>query len=310
MTRVLRSVTTGFLCLSIAILIGCGNSSDSDGSGNDGSGNETEIDGVAFEYTGVLQFFEVPPGAVALNIAALGASGGDAANEGATSIFTGGHGAIVEMTLNNVTPGDTITILVGQQPQPQAEGERGCGASGGGGSFVVANYDETGGDGGASADEVAVAGGGGGASGRGGFDGQDASITKDGVDTLAGLGGTDGGGGRSGFAGGGGGFFGNGRDGDIIGIPELRSRGGESFTNGGAGGARDTECGDSPPGGYGGGGGGEVDAGAGGGGYSGGAGTEDLSGGGGGGSFDASEEGDISIRTQHGHGRVIIEAVF
>jgi hypothetical protein len=48
----------------------------------------------------------------------------------------------------------------------------------------------------------------------------------------------------------------------------------------------------------------------GGGGYSGGAGTDDERGGGGGGSFDASDEGNISIRTQHGHGRVIIEAVF
>ena len=70
MTPVLRSVTTGFLCLSIAILIGCGNSSDSEGSGDDGPGNETEIDGVAFEYTGALQFYTVPDDAVALNIAA------------------------------------------------------------------------------------------------------------------------------------------------------------------------------------------------------------------------------------------------
>jgi len=293
--------------LTIAILIGC-NSSDSDG-----SGDETEIDGVAFEYTGALQFYTVPDDAVALNIAALGASGGDAENKGATSILRGGYGAIVEMTID-VTPGDLITILLGQQPQLQVQGDNGCGASGGGGSFVVANYDETGGgEGGASADPLAVAGAGGGSSGGEELDGQDASITKDGVSSVAALGGTNGGGGRGGYAAGGGGFFNNGQDGDDLTIFSFRSRGGKSFTMGGAGGAHfvDTDgCGDVA-GGYGGGGGGEYFSGAGGGGgYSGGAGTDDESGGGGGGSFDASDAGDISIRTQHGHGRVIIEAVF
>jgi len=72
--------------------------------------------------------------------------------------FWGGYGTKVDMTIN-VTPGDTLTIVVGEQPQLQVAGTDGCGGSGGGGTFVALDTpnSEVG-----DLTPLAVAGGGGG----------------------------------------------------------------------------------------------------------------------------------------------------
>lgn len=274
----------------IGMVSACGESGGESG-GDDGGTNTN--DSVTFNYTGAAESYTVPEGVVMLRIQALGASGGDTETDGAAAVMRGGYGASVDATVS-VTAGDMLTIVVGQQPALQVAGSDGCGGSGGGGTYVVRD----------PATPLVVAGGGGGSSGYDEVNGQDASTTENGVDTDGASGGTGGGGGGSPYAGGGGGFSGDGTD-------NLPIEGGKAFTNGSAGGARDTDesCGTVAKGGFGGGGGGEYDDAAGGGGYSGGAGASDT-GGGGGGSYDASGSGTITIRTLHGHGEVTLTPEF
>lgn len=245
-----------------------------------------------FDFTGALATYTVAAGVTQLHLVVSGASGGD------TGAYVGGFGALVDTTVT-VAPGETLTILVGEKPRDQVAGMDGCGASGGGGSFVVDS----------DGNPLAVAGGGGGASGYTSVmvDGGDASISTSGRSTTV-AGGTSGNGGAGipgteGGGGGGGGLLTSGGSGQT-------ATGGIAFELGGAGGARDSTemCGTTAAGGFGGGGGGGRDAGAGGGGYSGGAARDSAVStvkSGGGGSFGLNSP-DITIRTTHGHGSVLI----
>ena len=246
---------------------------------------------VRFDFTGDIETYVVPAGVTQLHLVVAGASGGD------TGIYVGGYGAAVDTTVT-VAPGDRLSIIAGEKPRDQVAGMDGCGASGGGGSFVVDDAGEP----------VAIAGGGGGATGYRMVDGGDASISTSGRSSTV-AGGTSGSGGSGipgteGGGGGGGGLFTAGGSGEL-------ATGGGSFATGAAGGTRDSTemCGTTAIGGFGGGGGGGRDAGAGGGGYSGGAARDSQIStvkSGGGGSFATGTSPDISIRTSHGHGSVVI----
>ena len=110
---------------------------------------------VAFDYTGAPQDFVVPAGVSLVDIDVLGAQGG--ANWANNVNFGGG----MQGTLP-VTPGETLVIHVGGQPNGIAGGWNGggngenAGQGGGGGSDIRQG-------GSTLADRVAVAGGGGGA---------------------------------------------------------------------------------------------------------------------------------------------------
>ena len=219
-----------------------------------------------FNYTGSIQTYVVPPGAGSIQIETVGAQGGN-------SLGTGGFGATMRGDFD-VTPGQVLEILVGQQRTP--------GNGGGGGTFVVDQ---------ATGEPLIIAGGGGGGAGACCgvvHNGVNASITENGTAGLnasggTGAGGTGGNGGAVGInsqnGGAGGGFYTAGANGF------SGSTGGQSYLAGGAGGTH--------VGGYGGGGGshcaGIACAGGGGGGYSGGGSTGgggQWGGGGGGGSFN------------------------
>jgi len=246
---------------------------------------------VELTYTGRMETYAVPIGFFSLRIVALGASGGDAVGSGTT--YVGGNGSRVD-ALVAVSSGETLTILVGQRPDPIPYFFDGCGASGGGGTFVVRGPSTA----------LVVAGAGAAAFGSYIIDGGDATTTSAGGASgvnAAGSGGT-GGTGEAAEAGGGGGLTGDGTDGEGF--------GGDSFTHGGAGGSRaaSESCGSLMAGGFGGGGGGGNDLGGGGGGHSGGA-AQDATVGlraGGGGSYSSDTAAAITIRTDHGHGRVSI----
>ncbi|MEI6764814.1 MAG: glycine-rich protein, partial [Bacteroidota bacterium] len=231
---------------------------------------------------GSLQYWTVPSGVTNINIDAYGAQGGN------SSYGTGGKGA--KMSGNfNVTPGQTLTIMVGQQGPSQ-----GNDGGGGGGTFVVDNTNTP----------LIIAGGGGGASYSGPTNGIDGTTSTSGTSGAnGGSGGSGGNGGQSvGCAGAGGGFSSNGQNG-----PSCSSgcNGGQSFLNGGAGGCTSNNC----TGGYGGGGGthGGGWGGGGGGGYSGGgASTSSQFGGGGGGSYNAGTNQNNIAGNNSGNGKVII----
>ncbi|MCK8490742.1 hypothetical protein M0L20_02695 [Spirosoma sp. RP8] len=228
---------------------------------NSGSVTTTQ----SFSYTGQIETWQVPTGVTSLTIEARGAAGGDVINR----VVTAGKGAIVAARVD-VTPGQSLSILVGQ-----SIGGR---SAGGGGSFVVASPSSS-----TLATPLVIAGGGGGASrypsevgakhGQTGSDGGSGSVS-------GGTGGLGGDAARNSSrltGGGGGGFIGNG--GGSVAYPNA---GGRSFINGGQGGSN------SSSGGFGGGGGSFDDYTGGGGGYSGGGGGGDSNGGGGG-SFTAGE---------------------
>ncbi|GAB3702538.1 hypothetical protein GCM10027592_32050 [Spirosoma flavus] len=247
---------------------------------------------VSFSYTGSIVTWPVPAGVTSLTIEARGAEGGDTEDRRATA----GKGAIVA-ALVSVTPGQTLSVLVGQSLNGRS--------AGGGGSFVVGPAT------GATPTPLVIAGGGGGAStingntdakhGQSGTSGGRGGFAFSGNNNNPGDGGTNGSGGGSGAngAGGGGGFTGNGG-----GNSTYPNAGGRSFTNGGAGGSAAVN------GSYGGGGSSDegVTSGGGGGGYSGGgAGYTGV--GGGGGSFTAGTR--LFARTGNtdgnsGNGQVII----
>lgn len=226
-----------------------------------------------FNYTGSAQSYTVPAGVGSIQIEAYGAQGGS----------NGGMGAYISGEFN-VTPGEVLTVIVGQEGLLQVGGNAQNSAGGGGGSFV---YN-------ASNTLLVAAGGGGGrcpytgsvplhpdAHGQAGPDGGDNS---DGTQ----FGGTAGNGGQEGIwggsticAGGGAGWLSPGGGGLLGGQNASSWSGGDPYCGGGGGG-----CGGY--GGYGGGGGGGnlYGGGGGGGGYSGGAGGNDPDHGGGGGSFN------------------------
>ncbi len=251
---------------------------------------------VTFEYSGQIDTWTVPEGVTAVRIEARGAQGGG----------NGGRGAIMAGTVD-VTPGDVLNILVGQEGEtaPNQVG------NGGGGGTFVALADNT---------PLVVAGGGGGTGhnqSNNGYSGIGGAITEAGNagqyanDNGGGAGGTDGNGGEYstngnggpiGNAGGGGGFF-------TDGTSFQDANGGQAFVNGGlggdstggfGGGAGSNQfnygCGSSPMGG------------GGGGGYSGGGGggTNCNGAGGGGGSFNAGSDQENQPAANSGDGLVII----
>lgn len=262
-----------------------------------------------FDYTGSLQYYVVPADVYRVEIEATGAAGGDG---GSTNSGVGGHGARMTGSFD-VTPGETLVILVGEQ---------GAGAQyvggGGGGTFV---WRDTG------TELLLVAGGGGGAGATDATDtykdGMDATITElgtngngipDGAGT-AGEGGTQPTIGT--WSGGGAGWNSGGNDGSLHGCT-FDCTGGQAITSGGAGGIGGGSATSAANGGYGGGGGGNARCGAvgggGGGGYSGGgAGGEDVTleynGGGGGGSYNAGDDQDNSAGVGTGNGQAIITEI-
>jgi hypothetical protein len=246
----------------------------------------------AFGFTGLVETFTVPDCVGLIRIDAAGAQGGTG----------GGFGARLSGVFE-VTPGQVLSIVVGQQGLPQTGGDPQNSSGGGGGSFV---YDgET---------LYLAAGGGGGkcnytgsvplhaeAHGQVGPNGGTASPGG-----TPGAGGTDGNGGAPGdwfgtlCSGGGTGWLSPG-GGALLGGQNAAASwvGGDPYCSG-------TNCGGR--GGFGGGGGGGnlYGGGGGGGGYSGGGGGADPAHGGGGGSFNA---GALQVNiggAQAGHGEVVI----
>ena len=233
-----------------------------------------------FPYTGAMQSFTVPAGVVTINIDAFGAQG-----RSADPGFVGGLGARMSGNFN-VTPGDQLIVLTGQQGI-----QIGSSGGGGGGSFVV-KVDPTSTDiisagpfAGIAVTPLVIAGGGGGTRSSVSQNGNPGVTTM--TATTASGSGMTGGGAVSGTTPGlggitssfswgsaGGGFRGNGANDGTYGT------GGTSFLAGAAGGIN--SCGSGGAcGGFGSGGsGGGCNGGGGGGGYTGGDGGR-VSGGGG-----------------------------
>ena len=242
-------------------------------------------------YTGSLQTFTVPVGVTSIRIDATGAQGGSVTT---TCAATGGLGARMEGDFT-VTPGEVLSVMVGQQGLTN-----GSDAGGGGGTFVVRTGNVC----------LIAAGGGGGATNNisqcgNNRNGVNATITTMGTASGNGLvaGGTNGNGGgaNGGSGGGGGGFLTDGVPG-----PGIANNNGKSYLNGGAGGTGNN----NDFGGYGGGGAGWFTGGngGGGGGYSGGgtSGAQPFTGGGGGGSYNIGTNQTNTAGFQTGNGRVII----
>lgn len=186
-----------------------------------------------YEYTGELQFFTVPSNVCAVRIRAVGARGGNVLN------FTGGLGAEVIGTFP-VTPGETLTVLVGGAG---IDSNVGNSAGGGGGSFVWRGngFLDLAANPMGNLLIAAGGGGGGGISGSGGSGGNNSSgnvhggaggfsIIVGGAGGIGGIGttinGTNGGFGGGGGGGGGGEF-----------PPAGGGGGGGGFAGGGGGGA-------------------------------------------------------------------------
>jgi len=272
-----------------------------------GTSNQVPVaPGASFSASGSGQFgspqtFTVPVGITSLTISAYGAQGGlspDANTQG-------GLGAFEQGTFN-VTPGDVLTIRVGQQ---------GVGYSvsgGGGGSSGVLNQDGN--------TLLIVAGGGGGS----GYNYSNYSNS-----TYPFINAVTGNNGQSTYGCGGGSLLGNGGSGGSggqsgtnpcgdwpqgAGGAGVNSNGQNTYGNGDCtGGQTSGNGGDGSYGGAGGygytGGGGSSYGGGGGGGYSGGAGGASASGyipGGGGGSYNAGSSQSSSAAFQSGNGQVVI----
>jgi len=127
------------------------------------------------DYTGSLQQFIVPVGVTSIHIDVRGAQGGSVTT---SCPATGGMGARMEGDFT-VTPGETLTVMVGQQGLTN-----GSDAGGGGGTFVVA----------AGNVPLIIAGGGGGATndigacgGGSNRNGVNASITTSGTNSANGV---------------------------------------------------------------------------------------------------------------------------
>ncbi|MDO9187456.1 MAG: hypothetical protein Q7W13_15690, partial [Bacteroidia bacterium] len=243
-----------------------------------------------FNYAGAITTFTVPAGCSTITIEVWGAQGGSGTG-------AGGLGARMKGTFT-LTPGQVLKILVGGM------GGAGNQGGGGGGSFVTD----------ASNNPLVIAGGGGGGE-YSGYDygtepgttvtsGQNGYCGAGCPGSISGTGGSGGGGGGScqiyGSSGaGGGGLTGNG-------VSCSPTCGGNSFTNGGAGGCG---AGAGGAGGFGGGGGGEWvswTGGGGGGGYSGGGGGTYYGNGGGGGSYNGGASQNNSAGVQAGNGKITI----
>ena len=262
----------------------------------------TNLSGQVISNNGI-QSWTVPTSGL-YRIAAHGAQGGGA---------DGGKGAIIAGDFN-LTAGDVLRIVVGQQGITLPTEPNSCG--GGGGSYVMKGPTNT-------VPDIAVIAGGGGGSPASYTISRHASIGPNGnygagASNTDGAGGTNGNGGNKGIAAnnqdraaGGGGFF---TDGQSTAQPSFigAANGGSAFVNGSIGGTHNTT---GVPGGFG--GGGAVwttghKGGGGGGGYSGGGGGQtngsnaNTHSGGGGGSFNNGTNQLNVISTFTGDGKVII----
>ncbi len=238
----------------------------------------------SYAYTGAPETLTVPTGATQAVITAVGADGGNAVNR------NGGAGGSAEATFT-VTPGQTITTIVGEAGKSGDNFE----AGGGGGSGVFLDNAVLIVAGGGGGGDNTGPGGGGGQSGE---DGTSANTTGIG----GGAGGTGGAGGDHGDDGvsgnpgtGGGGGGGLNSAGGTSSLPNSATGGGACLTAGaptGGAGGKEFEPGhvDNANGGYGcgGGGAGSENESGGGGGYSGGGGAGASGYPGGGGTFVAS----------------------
>jgi len=241
----------------------------------------------SYSFSGSVQTFTVPTGVTTLNIEALGAQGG---NHSPGQYYSGnsycgcngGNGADIKGTFT-VTPGQVISIIVGQQGSDQSGGNSGNGgAGGGGGSFVYTAGPNL---------LIAAGGGGGGAL----YDDAYFASYPNGPVGVGGQSGNCGSASRSCWAGGCGGGSGSG---------DLAGLGWNTIMSNPAG---------VGYGGYGGGGSAEYHGGGGGGGYSGGGGDGATNGcgasygdgGGGGGSYNAGTNQTNNAGVQNGNGQVI-----
>jgi len=212
-----------------------------------------------FNTSNGIQLWTVPETAT-YSIEAVGA--------GAYSYREGGYGCRLRGTFE-LDGGETIQILVGQQPTSGGEGNNGGAA---GGTFVTRDPHNT------NESILIIAGGGGGGHNNGlqsNSNGNSSGTSGRFPTSSGGSPGTNGNGGNGQDAGGGGGFFSDGSDGGS-------GRGGFAYVNGGFG----SDEGGVEDGGFGGGGSSGSSHGAGAGGYSGGGGAGGYPWhGGGGGSF-------------------------
>ncbi|MFT6981502.1 MAG: hypothetical protein ACJAUD_000265 [Crocinitomicaceae bacterium] len=236
-----------------------------------------------FNFSGIIDSWVVPAGVTFISIEARGAEGSN--NTGST--IPPGLGATMTGDFT-VTPGETISILVGQQ-YATIDGN-----GGGGGSFVVDALNNP----------LVIAGGGGGSAASEDSPDKHGQVVAAGGTGAGGggLGGTSGSGGAVGAAfasGAGGGLLTNGADGWTPGS------GGFAFVNGGAGANVGYGIG-----GFGGGGNGSGNVvGGGGGGYSGGGSGSNSTGGGVGGGGGSINNGTNQVNTggdNSGNGMVII----
>jgi hypothetical protein len=262
---------------------------------------------ITFNATGVgkngtIQQYVVPPCVTQLIIDAYGAQGGNT---------NGGLGARIKGTVN-VSFGDTVYIVVGQQGTVNGCGGSDASSGGGGGSFIWKNS-------GPNRTLLLVAGGGGGGNTNWGGTcvvGIEASTGTSGTQgngITSALGGTGGNGGfgnaPSGTGSGGAGWLTNGQNstygtGCTGGLTYPFFTGGNGSNNFGITGQGD--------GGFGG-GGGAVCGNGGGGGYSGGGGGEGSicrAGGGGGGSYNSGINQVNQAAAQTGNGNVTITPIF
>jgi hypothetical protein len=199
-----------------------------------------------FTFTGNTQTFVVPVGVTSITYSAYGAEGYDTANASA------GLGASVSGTMS-VTPGETITIVVGGAGGaggPRASGGAGGGYNGGGNAF---NDWYTGGGGGGASDirqggsalanrVVVAAGGGGGGGGDapagnggagGAVNGSNGAGPNPGLGATTSAGGAAGGGGSRGQTDG---TLGQGGQGTNINVQPMGGGGGGGLYGGGGGG--------------------------------------------------------------------------
>ena len=194
-----------------------------------------------FNWTGGNQTFVVPSCVTSLTVQAWGAGGGGGGNDSQTG-GTGGGGAYTTSVLA-VTPGTSLTIIVGGGG---GAGFTGTGSGGGNGGFGLGN----GGDGGAAGNSGSSGGGGGGGGGTGIMNGGTVLL-------VAGGGGGGGGGGDKSQAavGGGGGENGGSNSYTKNFIITVNVAGGNAGASGSTTGQAGVEPGNDGGGGGGGGGG-------------------------------------------------------
>ena len=255
--------------------------------------NTTLDDAVTINTQGIQEW--TLPATATYTIEVYGAQGGRSYLRSTSTWYDGGKGAKMVADFN-LSQGDVLKIVVGQQGVELARNDRGAG--GGGGTYVVLS----------SGNSLLIAAGGGGGAGDYAYSGHGQTSTSGTAggsasgNTGGGAGGTGGGGGNKyTYGSGGAGWLSNGQNGSS-------TTGGIKFSSGGQGGTGYSGTNGSD-GGFGGGGGSYAGAGGGGGYSGGGGGAWSYSGnGGGGGSYTINTASNTSSMAgeNEDHGKVII----